>query len=61
MNQQLLYHVPTCEVFAVDVSVGASILVLAVVNSAQVDEALFGHNGVVSGDVLFYLYLPAFY
>lgn len=45
----------SCDVPSVNVRAGAGIVVLAVVNSAQVDEALFGPNGVVSGSFLLHL------
>ena len=56
-NQMLLYHntgilhILMRSVYLI-VRAGVKIVVLAVVNSAQVDEALFGHKGVVSGNSL---------
>lgn len=40
----------SCDVLSMNGRAGAGIIVLAVVNSAQVDEALFGPKGAASGD-----------
>jgi len=43
---------------SVNVRAGAGIVVLAVVNSAQVDEALFGPQGAISGDFFSFISFP---